>query len=690
MGMMIRTIDLRNAGPIQRFTHTLAPLTLIYGHNESGKTTILENLVRAIFGGKKSRLKNLAVRGDDFEGSIKLTLERDGQQIALTNGLEAVLQKEETSLPADLFRLLYVRAGDSALGDGKKGLSRELVKGLVSNQQTWDRIRQAIPGEIGYTRFADGVIEGDRRGKMKQLVASRERLAEIRQLTDEFYATLSRAGIDRLRREEKILLDRLAEQEIARRHEAWLLAKKKAKEEGLVRLIDKNRLARLERLLDEYRTLAARSGELAKRIRQVQPAEAGLAWLKSAREHWLEFVRTGQSRSPAWPGYLAIGALVLSLAGMGLSRIAGVIFGIVAAAALVVKLVMDRRSEKTAGPVAELSALSAECHKRFGFEPKTVADLDAHGERLRDDAALFRTMKQEQDGVEQRLAEVTAELKQAFPDVASQNWGESLDALRARLAKHEETCRKYELDLARLGVDELDWLEEGNGIPYSGAQVHKLETGLDAIRDELKKEEEVLRTVQLHAVRLLQQQLPTNHEQAALLLEEARREAERDVRKTFAKLAAGHLVEQVLQRFLDEEDRRVESWMNDAGVGKLVHAVTGRYNRLAFEENELVVANKTERFALSSLSSGATEQVLLGVRMGIAQAVTGEETLFLLLDDAFQLSDWKRRGMLVTALGRMLDQGWQVVYFTMDDDIRQRMAALGKTRKTGEYCEIVL
>jgi len=54
------------------------------------------------------------------------------------------------------------------------------------------------------------------------------------------------------------------------------------------------------------------------------------------------------------------------------------------------------------------------------------------------------------------------------------------------------------------------------------------------------------------------------------------------------------------------------------------------------------------------------------------------------------LSDWKRRGMLVTALGRMLDQGWQVVYFTMDDDIRQRMAALGKTRKTGEYCEIVL
>ncbi len=250
--------------------------------------------------------------------------------------------------------------------------------------------------------------------------------------------------------------------------------------------------------------------------------------------------------------------------------------------------------------------------------------------------------------------------------------------------------RKIGLELARLGVDEEDWLEESNGTQYSGSVVQKINARLESVREELENEEEVLQNVQLEAMRLLQKKLPARHEDAANLLEESRRDAERAVRELFARLAAGHIVSDVLQKFLDEEDRRVESWLEDAGVGKMVHALTGRYNRLTFDDDELVVGNARESFGLSSLSSGAAEQVLLGIRMGIAPAVTGEEALFLLLDDAFQLSDWKRRGMLVKALGKMLDLGWQVVYFTMDDDIRARIADLGSRRKAGEYCEIVL
>ena len=39
--------------------------------------------------------------------------------------------------------------------------------------------------------------------------------------------------------------------------------------------------------------------------------------------------------------------------------------------------------------------------------------------------------------------------------------------------------------------------------------------------------------------------------------------------------------------------------------------------------------------------------------------------------------------MLVKALGKMLDLGWQVVYFTMDDDIRARIADLGRPAQGG-------
>lgn len=691
MGLMIKKAELFNAGPIQKFAHQFAPLTLVFGHNETGKTTILENLVRVLFGGgKRGRGRSTGGRGDEFEGTLRLTLTNGNEEFAVTKGLEAVLQKKGTSLPADLHRLLYVRAGDPSLDGGGTSLSRDLVKGLVSDHQVWDRIQGSLPNETGYTSFVDGVLEGERRGLMKQLVLARERLEEIRQLTDEFFATLSRTGIDKLRKEEKSLLARLETQEGAKRHEAWIMAKKLVKEEGQRDAIDKGRLDRIEKRIDEHRAMKAQADDLAKRVRQVQPAEAGLAWIRSAKTHWAELGQAGKVRAPAWPGYLAIGLLVLALAGMSVSRVAGVLIGIVAAGTMVAKLLLDKRGARSAGPNAELEALKAETLKRFGFEPVTVADFEAQEESLRDDAAACRNLKTDLQALQQRIAACAGELASAFPGLESDAWGAALADVRSKREKHEENARKIGLELARLGVDEEDWLEESNGTQYSGSVVQKINARLESVREELENEEEVLQNVQLEAMRLLQKKLPARHEDAAILLEESRRDAERAVRELFARLAAGHIVSDVLQKFLDEEDRRVESWLEDAGVGKMVHALTGRYNRLTFDDDELVVGNARESFGLSSLSSGAAEQVLLGIRMGIAPAVTGEESLFLLLDDAFQLSDWKRRGMLVKALGKMLDLGWQVVYFTMDDDIRARIADLGSRRKAGEYCEIVL
>ena len=59
-----------------------------------------------------------------------------------------------------------------------------------------------------------------------------------------------------------------------------------------------------------------------------------------------------------------------------------------------------------------------------------------------------------------------------------------------------------------------------------------------------------------------------------------------------------------------------------------------------------------------------------GLRMGFASHLMKGETAFLILDDAFQHSDWERRGNCLRVVEDLVGAGWQVFYLTMDDHIR--------------------
>ena len=76
--------------------------------------------------------------------------------------------------------------------------------------------------------------------------------------------------------------------------------------------------------------------------------------------------------------------------------------------------------------------------------------------------------------------------------------------------------------------------------------------------------------------------------------------------------------------------------------------------------------------------TGAREQVLLALRMGFASRLAGGQPLFLLLDDAFQQSDWERRERLVAQVVELAEAGWQVTYLTMDDHLRDLFKNAGE------------
>jgi uncharacterized protein YhaN len=151
-------------------------------------------------------------------------------------------------------------------------------------------------------------------------------------------------------------------------------------------------------------------------------------------------------------------------------------------------------------------------------------------------------------------------------------------------------------------------------------------------------------------------------------------------------MIAGHVVSEILEGFRRLEDEHLESTLNDTRISSLIKKHTaGRYDRVSLQGEQLFIENETESYDLAELSTGAREQVLLALRMGVASVLCGKRSLFLILDDAFQYSDWQRREALVLQSIDSVRSGWQVIYFTMDDDIRDRFCKAAGKLDTGTF-----
>jgi len=113
-------------------------------------------------------------------------------------------------------------------------------------------------------------------------------------------------------------------------------------------------------------------------------------------------------------------------------------------------------------------------------------------------------------------------------------------------------------------------------------------------------------------------------------------------------------------------------------ISQPLQHITQQYDRVVPEEDRLVVSGPYGDYPLGDLSAGAREQVLPSLRLGCAARLMGQESLFLVLDDAFQHADWNRRSRLVDEMVRLAEAKWQILYLSMDDHIRDLFVERGK------------
>jgi len=725
VSIRIRRLSIRDFGPFASFELEPGDLTLVHGRNEAGKTSCIDAILAGLRGLVRPgprRMLDAGERGRLEEASVDLDLDpADG-------GLLVDLLHEHPSLA----RLFVVRDGDAALESGRGWL--DAIRGRLSGIDL-ARVAERVRAQGGLT--PGGALRSARaseRDRARELLGRIDAflgdLPAIDGLLDERVRIEGerdevRERVERLRaaarRESHRLRVRAREQASEASRRAAALAGFRADDLGAWReaVASLREAAALAKNAEfNAAVLVEQAAADASRLRE---SEAAVESLEELREEYrrrglpamVEDARAGERSARAWsrvrgPG--AVAAALLLAAGIALaSRAAGIEdppmrlrlamaagaagAGGLGAAALALAGTLRLRSQaararRTVGACGEVLldvGDLASCAAHLGAIEGEIAEADSAlaAAMARRDATRARLASARETAVRQ-----SAEVERVQAEVAalrSRSGVASPDELEARLrerAQAEAAAAEARRTLASLGAGDASGPEAEDeappvpdpGIPADPAALASAESRLREFDDASLRLREAIAERRDRALASLGladvSGLEAERERLASQAEGIERE------ERAARLCLDALGD--LSVDLDQPLRESLGEGPDGAGATLALLTAGRWaNVLPADDGGLVVeGDDGSRLPATSLSRGARDQLAIAVRLALVRRLVGEPA-FLVLDDAFLTSDAVRRDALASAVARLSRDGWQILFFTFDDALRDAFAARG-------------
>ena len=691
MAIRLEHIRINRGGPLRGdFELECGDLNLIYGCNETGKTYLVEALIRVLFSkGKKSQVA-WDLREWDLKGRVEVSgLEAEPVAFTTTGRKLEEYWEEGSGLPPDLARLLVVKGGDTVLEAGAAdGVGERQLREYLSGEGMLDGIAQRIPPTIRDAGVDGRQIQGASRGEVKAREQLRQDRARIDGLLSEVEERYASGKAHALRWEMAQLEGDRAGFEAARQHRAAALCEELEEQRRQQQALpDQQELAELSEQLAVCETRAADVRAKTTTLAELDETGDDFRWAERALETYRE-ITGGEGVSGTRPALL-VGALAFMAAAVG-SGLVGWKNPMLICAVVSVGLVgmyywAIGRTLARAGEGRELERLKEEFERRFGEDLSGRATLEAHRDRLRENhiqaTSLRKELEQARTKLRQLEAQIRAELER-YTDTKPEPgaWRHAVGALRKAVEDHEEKVRRLEKELDALGVAEQEQRpDEHPGVEWDRGRFEELVAKLEGKEEELEDATGELAQLRTRTLQELGRQ-DGDWEELIEALRDRRGQVADEYRRITAEILGKIQVRTVIEGLRERENERIAAGLRSEAVSEPLWALTGRYSAVRQdEEGQLVLLDEHDECPLSMASTGTREQVFLALRIGFASLLMQGETGFLILDDAFQHSDWQRRGNCVRVLLDLIAAGWQVFYFTMDDHIRDLFAEAGRT-----------
>jgi len=178
----IKQIVIENLGPLGDQTFELGRLNLIYGRNETGKTYLVEFLLRSLFRHAASWPMRVGL------GQGKVTVRGLEQELTSftpdgKEKLESYWDESGAGLPTNMARLMVVKGAELELTESNAaGIDRAVLKSALSSEALIDQILKHIPATVREATVVEGRIEASQRGDIKArrtLRDDRQRLSDL-------------------------------------------------------------------------------------------------------------------------------------------------------------------------------------------------------------------------------------------------------------------------------------------------------------------------------------------------------------------------------------------------------------------------------------------------------------------------------------------------------------------------------
>jgi len=133
---------------------------------------------------------------------------------------------------------------------------------------------------------------------------------------------------------------------------------------------------------------------------------------------------------------------------------------------------------------------------------------------------------------------------------------------------------------------------------------------------------------------------------------------------------------EIFEEIQSEEEKRVSALFGkETSISKYFSEITGgSYTEVNFlpEEKKISVTRKSgKKLTDYELSGGAYDQLYLTIRLGLGEQLLRGNKGFFIMDDPFVKSDMDRLKKQIKLLKKISKTGWQIIYFTAKDEVRE-------------------
>ncbi len=709
MEIKIDKISVRDLGPIKNFSAGFGIFNLIYSANEKGKTFLTEFIIRSLF----KNIKRWSYLRKGGRGKVTISgLEKQATDFSPSSKekLEDYWESSGKGLPVSMAKLLVVKSGEAGIED-KEGISKFFIKEVLSGINILDKIDSDdnISRTVKSTRIDGGQIIIPNQGEGKQYSDTGNELKSTNEQFKEIESGYTRGILKTHRIEEKVLNDKLMHLDRAKRHRAYLISDRIRKLDAELDNIPEDELNKAENDLSRYRDKKESCSALEEKRKTSATESKDFKWLESAL-----------------PYYKDLSFKIINKPGKYLLFICGILaaFGIAAAALfffypeifntsqimfLVIMFFCFLSSlafsmayikklynfSRQAGKNEELNKIKKEFKNRTGMELTDIALFESILTSQKESSSKASIIEEQIDSQRNDLRELRLSINRKIAGFIQKEAEEkSLDTvlndLKQKIRGIKDQKEKEKEELYKLGVPETDYLSEDIKIKYSQQEYEKIQSELESVREEVNAQEDIIQKLKYRICQRTGDDPSIGWEELIENLRQKRRGTENKLREITAGIAAGFSVHKVISELRQEEDVKIKEGLRSEVVLDPLKDITRKYSGLTLDNDRLIISGKYDNFDLKDLSTGAVEQVMLALRIGFTSRLLGKDSLFLILDDAFQHSDWQKREILIDKLADISRRGWQVIYLTMDDHIKKLFDQAGKKFESGKYNSISL